>query len=291
MAGFNSVQAMVNAHLAGQSRIYTWRKTPSQTTGSGIWFDLSMSPGNPSAQYYAAAPLAATVMTQASDGGLFHGGAVSPATMYVRKVMALTTTATAVPLPMIMLDYLMYYPFVDESLVGEVQTMDNTNVLTRYTDGAGVQIMAIVVAAHAVGTGTFFTVNYTNSDGVSNRSTVSAQLNTQVVNGTVITSASNGTDRQGPFLCLQAGDTGVRSIESVTITGAGDVGLFSLVLVKPLAQMSIRGIDAPVEVDYFKDFGGNMPIIADNAYLNFICHPTGTLSGAPIHGYIETVWG
>lgn len=291
MAGFSSIGAMVNAHLAGQSRIYTWRKTPSQTTGSGVWFDLSMSPGNPAAQYYAAAPLTATVLAQSTDGGLFHGGAVTPSTMYLRKMMALTTTATAVPLPMILLDYLLHYPFVDESLVGDVQTMTNTNVLTRSTTGAGVQMMPVVVAAHAVGTGTFFTVNYTNSDGVAGRTSQTVQLTTQTVNGTILTTASATDGCFGPFIPLQTGDTGVRSVESVTVTGAGDVGLFSLVLVKPLAQMSIRGIDAPVEVDYFKDFGGNMPVIADDAYLNFICHPTGTLSGAPIHGYIETVWG
>lgn len=54
--------------------------------------------------------------------------------------------------------------------------------------------------------------------------------------------------------------------------------------------MSIRGIDAPVEVEYLVDFA-QMPEIKDDAYLNFICHPGGTLSAAPIHGIIETVWG
>ena len=68
-----------------------------------------------------------------------------------------------------------------------------------------------------------------------------------------------------------------------------DVGLFTLVLVKPLAQMSIRGIDAPVEVDYLKDFS-NCPRVEDDAYLNFIVHPGGTLANAPIHGYAKFVW-
>jgi hypothetical protein len=290
MPGFASVKDLVDAELAGKTRFSSWRKSPTQTTTSGIWFDLSMSPGNPAPQYYAAAPLVATVMTHTSDGGLFHGKAVgSDSGKYLRKCMAMSVLSTAVPLPMILCDYLMYYPFIDESLGGDVQVLDNTATLTRYTDGEGVMAMAVVVAGHAVGTGVTFTMSYTNSSGVSGRTSRAVQLNTQFVNGTIITTASATANCNGPFIPLQTGDTGIRSIESVTMSGS-DVGLFSLVLVKPLAQMSIRGIDAPVEVDYFKDFGGGMPKIEDDAYLNFICHPVGTLNAANINGYIETVW-
>lgn len=289
MAGFNSVKELVDAEIAGKTRLSTWRKTPSQATASGIWFDLSMSPGNPAPQYYAAAPQSATALYQSTDGGLYHGQSVGSSGKYLRKCMALTTTATVVPMPMILLDYLLYYPFIDES-INDPQPMTQTNTLPRYTDGNGVQMMAVVVAGHSIGTGVTFSVSYTNQAGVAGRTSQTVQLNTQFVNGTIVTSAPATAGCNGPFIPLQTGDTGVRQIDSVTITGS-DVGLFTLVLVKPLAQMSLRGKDAPVEVDYFKDFGGGMPKIEDNAYLNFICSPGGTLSAAPIHGYIETVWG
>ena len=90
---------------------------------------------------------------------------------------------------------------------------------------------------------------------------------------------------------MQRGDTGVQSVQGVTVNGVGDVGLFSLVLVKPLATMDILGIDAPTEVDYFTDCGGSMPEIQDDAYLNFISLPVGTLANAPIIGIMETTWG
>lgn len=289
MAGFNSVRDLIDAEIAGKTRFSTWRKTPSQTTASGFWFDLSMSPGNPAPQYYAASPYAAIALAQSSDGGLYHGRSVAPENKYLRKCMALATTATAVPLPMVLLDYLLFYPFIDES-INDVQPMTNVVTLPRYTTGEGVQMMAVVVAGHSVGTGVSFVVSYTNSQGVSGRTSKTVQLNTQFVNGTIITSAPATANCNGPFIPLQNGDTGVRQIDSVTVTGS-DVGLFTLVLVKPLAQMSIRGIGAPVEIDYFKDMGGGIPKIEDDAYLNFICHPVGTLSAAPIHGYIETVWG
>ena len=111
------------------------------------------------------------------------------------------------------------------------------------------------------------------------------------MNGTILHSmqANAAYPNNGPFLSLQAGDSGVRSVESVTIGGVGDVGLFALVLVKPLATFSLYGIDAPTEVDYLTDMA-SMPEIKDDAYLNLIALPNGTLSGAPIHGVIETTW-
>jgi hypothetical protein len=290
MAGFLNIKEVVEAELGGAYKISTWRKTPSQTTASGFWFDLSMSPGNPNPQYYAAAPLKATAMSYSNDGGIVHGLAVSPAKKYLKRITALTVTATAVPMPMMLCDYLLYYPFVDMGSDTQ-QGMDNSVTIPRYTDGSGVQIMPVVVAAgDGVAATHTFTVSYTNSNGVSGRTTIARALTTQTVNGTLATSSSAGTTTSGPFLPLQLGDSGVRSIESCTVVGATDVGLICLVLVKPLAQMSIRGIDAAVEVEYLKDFS-IMPEIKDDAYLNFICHPGGTLANAPIHGIIETIWG
>jgi hypothetical protein len=279
-----NVKEILDAYDAGKYLIRSWRKVPSQATASGIWFDLSMSPGNPPPQYYAAAPLAATVLARSTDGGLDHGPNVSPATKYLRKFLAMTQTATAVPLPIYLLDYLMFYSFVTMD-VG-TQDLINTNTLTRYTDGAGVQVMAIEVAAQVGGAQFRFT--YTNSAGVAGRVSQTVTCNTQVVNGTVITSAPTTLGCAGPFIPLQAGDTGVRSIQQVEFL-TGDVGLIALVLVKPLASASIYDITAPVEVDYLIN-QNQMPIIRDDAYLNMIVHPSGTLAAAPIQGLIETMW-
>jgi hypothetical protein len=285
----STIGEWANAIENGKYRIFTWRKAPSQVTTTGIWFDLSMSPGNPSPQYYAAAPLSATVMSQSSDGGLFHGGNVTPDTKNLHSIMALATAATALPMPMILCDYLMFYSFIDEGVTDE-QVMTNTNVLTRYTDGAGVEIMPVVVGAHSLAAGVTFTVKYTNQNGVTGRVTSVHTLTTaQAVNGTIATCERANSASIGPFMNLQEGDTGVRAIESATFS-VTDVGLIALVLVKPLMQMQIRGIDAPVEkvprIDH-----SIMPAIMDNAYLNWICLPAGSLAATTIHGTIETVWG
>jgi hypothetical protein len=150
--------------------------------------------------------------------------------------------------------------------------------------------MPVVVAGQTGGQP--FTVSYTNQDGVAGRTTGTVVMTTQFVNGTILHSLQSGAtaENNGPFLPLQKGDSGVQSVQSVTIGGTGDVGLFSLVLVKPLATFSLVGTDAPTEIDYLTDMAA-LPVIEDDAYLNFIALPNGTLSGAPIHGIIETTWG
>ena len=289
MAGFRNLREVADAQDAGRYLYASFRKQPTQTTGAGIWFDLSMSPGNPAPNYFIGSPNAFTLLKQSTDGGLRHGGNVSPSRKYLRKLMAQTVTGTAVPLPMILMDYIGFYPFIDESVLDE-QFMDNTVTPTRYADGKGVQLMPVVVAGQTGGQP--FTVNYTNSDGVAGRVTSSVTMTTQFVNGTILHSAQAAVanENNGPFLPLQKGDSGVQSVQSVTIGGVGDVGLFALVMVKPLATFSLFGVDAPTEVDYFVDMA-TMPQIQDDAYLNFIALPNGTLAGAPINGILETTWG
>ena len=281
------MKELVDAEDNGQVRYSTYRKAPVQITPQGIWFDLSMSPGHPVPQYYAASPLVAIALSQSTDGGIFHAGAVSPKTKHLRQIMLQCgVTPTPLPMPMMLLDYLLFYPFIKEGTTGP-QTMTNTVTIPRYTDGAGVQIMAVSVAGRTGGQS--FTVSYTNSSGVAGRTTVAATQNSVSINGNIVTSDKGiAGSYGGPFLPLQTGDTGVRSIESVTMNGA-DVGLFTLVLVKPLAQMQIRGIDAPVEVDYMQDFL-QAPIIKDDAYLNFICLPNGSITGVSIMGDAKFVW-
>lgn len=288
MGGFANARVLADAQDAGKYLYASFRKQATQTTGAGIWFDLSMSPGNPAPNYYIGTPGVFTALKQSTDGGIRHGGNVSPAKKFLRKLLVQTATAAATPCQLLLLDYIGFYGFIDESVLDE-QPLDNTTSLPRHADGRGVQLMPVVVAGQTGGQP--FTVNYTNQDGVSGRITQSVTMSTQFVNGTILHSLQSGAsyENNGPFLPLQSGDSGVRSVESVTIGGVGDVGLFALVLVKPLASVALRGIDAPTEIDYLTDMAA-LPEIEDDAYLNFLSLPNGTLSGAPIIGVIETTW-
>jgi len=281
------IKNVVDAELEGRMNTYNFRKNPSQVTTQGLWFDMALSPGNPIPKYWFGTPLTATVISQSIDGGFFHGANVSPSKKYLRKLMLSSTSATGLPMNVMLCDYLMYYPLVDDGTTDE-QVMDNTATLTRYTDGDGVQVMAVSVAGRTGGQDFF--INYTNSEGIAGRISKTVRQNNSAALGVVVTSALLSAGGTNPclFIPLQEGDTGVRSIESVTMLGA-DVGLFSLVMVKPLATTVLLDVNAPAERDFLIE-SGNLPEIKDDAYLNLVCIPNASLSGVGILADMKVVW-
>lgn len=285
MAGFGRHGALVDALEQGQSFYATWRKSPSAATTIGVWNDLSMAPGNPFPNYYASAPLAAAILN--GDEGIRHGGNVAPLTKHLKSMTMLTTTSTALPLAATVLDYLLYYPFVDMG-TNDTQAMNNSVALPRYADGEGVQIMAVLTNPPGAPAGLTFTVDYVDQDGAAKTSPANT-FGAGVVTGTLATTDRARQGTSGPFLRLADGTTGVRSITGFTMLAGLDVGLLALVLVKPLATHVLRGIDAPVERDWWLDFP-SLPRIHDGAFLGLIACPSGTLAATAIHGDITTVW-
>lgn len=286
MAGFRNYRALGDAYLAGKTFTSNFRKIVGNVNGAQQWIDLSMTTGNPPPNYYAAEPLVA----KALDGnkGLFHGGDKSPSSMHLTRVAAATPTATMLGTYWIC-DYLLYYPFIDLSATGEVQTLDNTVTLPRYTDGQGVR--AILVAQSAtIGSGTMV-VEYQDQDGdidTSNTITFDTASNP----GCLLTSMS-GAGLKGFFLPLlpalpDEADIGVRNIQSVQMTGV-EGGLAAIVLVKPLAHFGIFEINATSEIDFVTQRLGP-PQIQDGAYLGMLANPIGNANGGTLAGYLDFIW-
>jgi len=285
MSGLKTIGQVIDCELEGKSRNYIWRKTPSQATTSGIWFDLSMSPGMPVPKYwFDAAPLTAKAIYQSTDGGFYHGPNVT-GEKYLRRITTQASAATALPMNAILCDYLLYYPTTDDGTT-DPQVMDNTVTLPRYTDGKGVQILPITVGARTGGQS--FTISYTNSDGVAGRTTTAVTQNTSTVLGSVTGSNTATINASNPFIGLQAGDSGVRSIESITMNGV-DVGLMSLILVKPLVQTCFREITVPYEKDFLVPTTDLIRIYND-AFLNFLVLPLGSLAATVLRGDLKVIW-
>ena len=286
MSGLRTIGEVVDCELNGNVRDYIWRKTPSQAFTSGIWVDLSMSPGMPVPKYwFDAAPLTARQITQSADGGFYHGPNVSPAEKYLRKVTTMANAATALPMNAILCDYLLYYPTVDDGTTDE-QIMDNTTTLSRYTNGRGVRMIAVTTGARTGGQP--FTVKYTNQDGVTGRVSQVVLQNTSTVLGTITTSNTSAKNGADPFIPLQDGDSGVRAVESVTMTNV-DTGIFSIILVKPLVETCFRGVTVPYEKDFLIPTT-DLVKIEDNAFLNFLCLPLGTLAATTLRGDLKVIW-
>lgn len=279
---------VAEAEIDGRVRCWEFVKNVTQVTVKGIWYDLTGASGNPKAkQWFDAAPLVAQQIRQSTDGGIFHGGAVSSLGMkkYLRMVRTACASATPLPMPLILCDYLLYYPSIEDGNT-DPQTMDNTLTLPRYTTGKGVQMMAVTISSRTGGQ--TFSVTYTNSEGVAGRVTPNVTQNTAAAPGSITTSSLTTQSGGHPFIPLADGDLGVRSIESVQMNGA-DTGFFALVLVKPLLYTQIRGIDAPYDKDPLI-FANELEEVQDDAFLSLLALPNGSLSGVAVRGNAKVIW-
>lgn len=280
MAGFRTVGAIADAYAEGRTHFCAFRKVLGAPGSVATWwFDMSTLSGNPLPNYYIGNPLEAKGFV--AERGIWHGPSQAPATKYLHTLELTTSGTHIIGTPYKLCDYLLFYPFVDADTIDE-QLFDNTTAeLTRYTDGAGVQVMAVLAAPPAGSVGSF-TFDYVNQDGVVRTSPVQSTGAGLGNTGNIYPSVS-----YGPFLFLAAGDTGVRSIISVTFaTPPG--GLLNMVLVKPLVDLSARERDNPVEFVGGRD----RPLIeiADGAYLNLIFRTTGTATSATLTGTANFLW-
>lgn len=284
MAGFSNLSDFKTKVVdGGQKHSATFRKTTAVVTTAGVWFDGSMMTGHPVTNFYASTPLKAEYLL--AREGIQHGSNVSPAQKHLKRACIMCAVA---PINLLWIDSLLYYPFIDGDSTDE-QVFDNTNTLTRNTDGAGV--MAYVVAQGAYTGGGEFYITYTNSAGVSGRKSKRCRSNVSTTAGTIISSGATAGARSNSWMIpLADGDTGIRSVESFTFETVNG-GIFALVLCKDLGAQSIREANVPSEKDFLVDTGWNMPIIPDGAYLSFLVLPNASIAAQPIFGNIETVWG
>lgn len=285
--GFRNLREVVAAELDGRVRAYEWVKNVNQVTTRGIWYDTTGAAGNPKAkQWFDASPLVAQQIKQSTDGGIYHGGSMAGGmTKHVRSLRLQCATVTPLPMAVILCDYLLYYPSVEDGNT-DPQVMDNTLTLPRYADGSGVQMIAVTISSRTGGQQ--FTVTYTNQNGVTGRVTPAVVQNAAAAPGSVTTSATATNLSADPFIPLQYGDTGVRAVESVQMLGA-DTGFFAIVLVRPLLSTVLRGIDAVYEKDLLL-MANELPKVEDDAYLSLLALPNGSMSGVPLRGNLKVVW-
>lgn len=290
MAGFERVKAIVDEAYDGGKNVYaSFRKIHSLVTTLGVWTDLSMAPGNPKANFYVGTELNSATF----DGnfGLFHFGAGRTTTdgfKFLHKLQLYSPSATYNPAKFMLCDYLMFYPLID---------MDNTDAqifndgvanpvtLPRYTDGLGVQ--AFLVATNPYVGGARFQIEYTNERGETGRKSHWTLTNTLAGISTIV-HAGVGVGIGHPFIQLQPGDLGIRSVQNI-IFDIPNGGLATLVLVKPLATVCTGEITAVTETDFIYEIP-SLPKIYDGAYLNFLCMPNGSVAGQVLQGEITTIW-
>lgn len=167
---------------------------------------------------------------------------------------------------------------VSGGLSGVVTTEQTTNLptaaLTRHTTGEGVRI-GLVVYTTVGATATTVTVRYTNQAGTPNQVS------------TATTFGATGFREVGRVIQipLAAGDTGVRSVEGVTVTATtGTAGNFGVCLFKPLMTFSLDSTTGTMPIDAVSSGGmiGSMAEFDDDACLTFLAFTpvTQSINGA-----------
>lgn len=279
---FKSIKDLVDkAYIGGQSHRGTFRKIMQSTaTTAGLFYDFTMYPGHPVTNFYASTPLVAATLP--AREGIQLGQNQSPKAKYVKSVTAYSTVAAN----FVLLDYILYYPFIDGDSTDE-QLLDNTVTLPRYSDGRGVK--AMLVAQGTYTGNVFYSINYTNQDGVSGRISQRCLTNTWGGSSCVVSSGI-AAGQYGWHIPLCEGDTGIRSIESLTFE-APNGGILSIVLVADLGTFQIREANTPSEKDFLIDQGLGMPVIQDGAYVGFIGSGAASIASQAFVGNIQSIWG
>jgi hypothetical protein len=114
---------------------------------------------------------------------------------------------------------------------------------TPATTGHGILLAVEISAATGAGTPTI-TIGYTNQAGTASRTA------TNII-ATVASSAIGATY----FIGLQAGDTGVRSVQSLTLSATWTSGTMNLVAYRLLADMELPGAFIPNALDFISSAG------------------------------------
>lgn len=158
---------------------------------------------------------------------------------------------------MIICDRLSHQGGLDGTSTSTQTTNLPSAALTRYTSGEGVFI-GISIYTTIGNTATTVSVSYTNQSGTSGRT------GTRNIGG-------NDFNAAGIFILipLQEGDTGARSVESVTLSAStGTIGNFGIVLFRPLYLITNDGPNISINGDFITgNSSGGIPKIENGACL------------------------
>ncbi len=245
----STFQSLLDKISAPNERLTYFKLFGSLAFLQSSWTATTALPG--------AAPTTAAVPTNATTGALGqqNGGANA-----LRMVAGdLVCSGGIVWLS----DRLSHQGGLDATVTTAQTTNLPTAALTRYTTGDQV-LITVEVYTQIGATGTTISASYTNQAGTSGRTTP------------LITFGGTNFREVGRSMILpfQAGDTGARSVESVTVTATtGTAGAFGVTLVKPLVPfLAVSLQPLGVQANSFLHLGGFMPEVLDNACLYFLNH-------------------
>ena len=295
MAGFTGQDDLIN-QVSTNGKFYRadWQKSTFATTAhtAGLWYSLFRGGGNPPADTIlgTGTNLAFQALTDATTNatGIRHGGDVGGFKVLLNAA-AQTAAATTAPCVLMLVDLLGFYPVTSVTTTG-AQTLNNTVTLPRYTDGAGVQ--AFITPSTVMGAATpSISIGYTNSASAAGRATpTTLPIGNTAAAVTSVVYSGTGAGKFGPFIPLQAGDAGIKSVQSISLSASYVSGVLNLVLCKPLLTLPITTLGVTAERDLINQLNSG-PRVYDGACLAWLMLAgAATPVAAPLSGHLEFGW-
>lgn len=247
------------AALAGGQDVQ-WMKSTARTTVAGIWFSLFDVAGNPGAGTLAGTSTAAGVVPTDATAGCPVINAFSGAnTGYIGPIDFGSTVACRLRL------FDMLFKAGAYAFNANTTLASQPSYSSRVPGGdyKGTQIWLETVTAFTGNQS--IAVTYTNQDGTTGRTT-----------GTIATGVAPTIGRMLQ-LPLQAGDTGVQKIESVTSTVA-TVGTFNVLVLRPLWTGRVRSVN---DGDTHSPDETKLPVVFADSALFVAVATDSTSSGVP----------
>ena len=151
------------------------------------------------------APYSANMQGSIWPGDLIGG----TATKHLLTMSGQTSGATTVPITLLLVDLLGCYARIDGN-TSSALTLANTLTLPRYTTGAGVMAYSVVAPTTTGATAHNTLMTYTNQANAGTRNLPQTVAATVSAVNSHIYHTGTAANNIGPFLPLQAGDTGIR---------------------------------------------------------------------------------
>lgn len=295
--GFTSMDDMLAQISAGKIGRIDINKliTPAQV--AGYWSNVMRWDGNPPNSTYPGDSLTYYPTDNTSPGAPYIGEAPGgSATKHIINASANIFAAAGAPWILLACDQLGYVPLAEAAveLTSErTITMTPLDGTARYAAGVGCRLFFSTYTAPTAGGPNLVSLKYKNVAGDSREVTKTVGFCATPVAGQVPHSG-NAATRQGPFLPLYPGDTGISDIEAYTCSGGTQytgAGAMVLHLVRPLFSIPLPANGIMTERDFVNQLP-SLPKLIDGAHLMFMLFQTGaTTNNSPMYITMDYAWG
>jgi hypothetical protein len=224
---------------------------------------------------------------------IWHGGNQSSDKKRILDIGAYMTAAAFGPNNLQLIDVLGYYPLPEADIESTTKrTLNNTITLPRFTNGKGVRAFFVTTVAPLTGGPNLTEFTYVNQDGATRVCPVVPSFGATPIIGHIPHTDAGANKFQ--FIPLAAGDYGIRSVTSFTLSGGTQytgTGAMALVLCRPLLTIPLTASAVAAERNTLFQSSGFTEIV-DGACLDVLIYAGGaTTANTNLNGYCEFAWG